>query len=65
MKYVLKQVNSFNCLRMKWMKFVLGRKKEKEYDVSQTFNGTGYFVRANDVSLKYRQHKEGPYYSLR
>lgn len=38
---------------------------EKESDVGQTFNGTGYFVRVNNVSLKYGQHKEGPYYSLR
>lgn len=36
-----------------------------ETDISQIFNGTGYFVRVNNVSLKYGQHKEGPYYSLR
>lgn len=38
---------------------------EKEPDISQIFNGTGYFVRVNNVSLKYGQHKEGPYYSMR
>lgn len=38
---------------------------EKEYEISQMFNGIGYFVRVNNVSLKYGQHKEGPYYSLK
>ena len=40
-------------------------KLEKQSDISQIFNGVGYFVRVNNVSLKYGQHKEGPYYSLR
>lgn len=34
-------------------------------EIKQIFDGTGYFVRVNNVSLKYGQHKEGPYYSLR
>ena len=29
------------------------------------FNGTGYFVRTENVSLKYGQHKTGPYYNMR
>lgn len=28
------------------------------------FNGTGYFVRTENVSFKYGQHKIGPYYSF-
>lgn len=28
------------------------------------FDGTGYFVRGERVSMKYGQHKEGPYYNL-
>lgn len=31
---------------------------------SNIFNGTGYFVRSENVSFKYGQHKIGPYYSL-
>lgn len=40
-------------------------KMEKQQGISKIFNGTGYFVRVNNVSLKYGQHKEGPYYLLR
>jgi len=29
------------------------------------FSDKGYFVRVNNVSLKYGQHKEGPYYSFK
>lgn len=36
---------------------------EKKY--TDIFNGTAYFIRINNCSLKYGQHKEGPYYSIR
>ena len=32
---------------------------------NQTINKIGYFIRVNNVSLKYGEHKEGPYYSFR
>lgn len=38
---------------------------EKQSNIRKIFNKTGYFVRVNNVSLKYGQHEEGPYYSLR
>ena len=37
--------------------------KHKNYDA--LFDSTGYFVRTDTVSLKYGQHKAGPYYDLK
>jgi hypothetical protein len=39
----------------------------KKYEAKHRdiFNGTGYFVRTESVSLKYGQHGKGPYTSLR
>lgn len=36
---------------------------ENKYD--EIFNGTSYFVRVNNVSLKYGQHGVGPYFKLK
>ncbi len=39
--------------------------KELDKLYPNIFNGIGYFVRVNNVSLKYGQHKVGPYYSFK
>lgn len=38
--------------------------KNNEATYAHIFNGTGYFVRTENVSFKYGQHKVGPYSSL-
>ena len=39
------------------------QKYEPQYE--HIFNGTEYFVRSENVSMKYGQHKEGPYINLK
>lgn len=38
--------------------------KKYEHQYKSIFNGTYYFVRTENVSLKYGQHKKGPYFNL-
>jgi hypothetical protein len=66
----LKKANEISCQTGKFTKLY---EDEIEIIVGELNNmypnvfddGVGYFVRVNNVSLKYGQHKEGPYYSFR
>lgn len=66
----LKKANEISCQTGKFTKLF-----EDEIEIicgelnnmyPNMFNdGIGYFIRVNNVSLKYGEHKEGPYYSFR
>ncbi len=66
----LKKANEISCQTGKFTKLyedeieiIVG---ELNSSYPNMFNdGVGYFVRVNNVSLKYGEHKEGPYYSFR
>lgn len=64
----LKKASKISCQTGKFTELyrdeidIISNELDKLY--SNIFDNTGYFVRVNNVSLKYGHHKVGPYYSF-